>query len=280
MNSEDKKFDGNRRDYKSFKKDGNKYSGGHRDRDREDEADIIYGVRAVIEAVRADRPINKIFIQRGMQKDLFKELKEELANKKYSLQFVPIYKLDRMTQKNHQGVVAQVAPIHYQDIEPILNRLFEKGEIPYFLILDRLTDVRNFGAIARTAECTGVHAIIIPNKDSVSVTSDAVKTSAGALNKIPVCKVADLSAVVHYLRESGVQVVSATEKTDNLIFNVDLTLPTAIIMGSEEDGVSLKLLGESDVKAKIPMTGAIGSLNVSVSAGIMMYEITRQRMME
>jgi len=281
MDQEEKKFDGDRRDYKSWKQGDKKYTGGgYRDRDREDEKDIIYGVRAVIEAVRADRPINKIFIQRGMQKELFKELKEELANKKYSLQFVPIYKLDRMTQKNHQGVVAQVAPIHYQEIEPIITRLFEKGDIPYILILDRLTDVRNFGAIARTAECTGVHAIVIPNKDSVSVTDDAIKTSAGALNKIPVCKVADLSSVVHYLKESGVQVISATEKTDNLIFNIDLTLPTAIILGSEEDGVSLKLLGESDIKAKIPMSGTIASLNVSVSAGIMMYEITRQRMME
>lgn len=290
MDQEDKKFDGDRRDYKSWKSRSDdssvgarsgKYSGGgHRDREREDVGEIIYGVRAVIEAVRADRPINKIFIQRGMQKELFKELKEELANKKYSLQFVPIYKLDRMTQKNHQGVVAQVAPIHYQEIEPILTRLFELGEIPYFLILDRLTDVRNFGAIARTAECTGVHAIVIPNKDSVSVTEDAIKTSAGALNKIPVCKVADLSSVVHFLKESGVQVVAATEKTDKLIFDVDLTLPTAIILGSEEDGVSLKLMAESDIKAKIPMSGTIASLNVSVSAGIMMYETIRQRMQE
>jgi 23S rRNA (guanosine2251-2'-O)-methyltransferase len=278
MDSEDKKFDGNRRDYKQWKKGGER-SYQKRDFDRPDEKDIIYGVHSVIEAIRAERPINKIFIQKGMQKELFKELKEELANKKYSLQFVPIYKLDRMTQKNHQGVVAQVSPIRYQDIEPIVTRLFERGEIPYILILDRLTDVRNFGAIARTAECTGVHAIVIPNKDSVSVTDDAIKTSAGALNKIPVCKVQDLSSVVHFLRESGVQVVSATEKTERLIFDVDLTLPTAVILGSEEDGVSLKLMAESDIKAKIPMSGTIGSFNVAVSAGIFMYEITRQRMM-
>lgn len=280
MDQENKRFDGDRRDYKSWKKGDRSFQGGRRDFNREDEKNIIYGVRAVIEAIRSERPINRIFIQKGMQKELFKELKEELANKKYALQFVPVYKLDRMTQKNHQGVVAQVSPIHYQDIEPIVNRLFERGEIPYILILDRLTDVRNFGAIARTAECTGVHAIVIPNKDSVSVTDDAIKTSAGALNKIPVCKVHDLSSVVHFLKESGVQVVAATEKTDNLIFNVDLTLPTAIILGSEEDGVSIKLLGEADLKAKIPMSGTIASLNVAVSAGIMMYEITRQRMME
>jgi 23S rRNA (guanosine2251-2'-O)-methyltransferase len=246
----------------------------------EDDEEIIFGVRSVIEAIRANRPINKILIQRGMQKELFKELKEELANKKYNLQFVPIYKLNRMTRKNHQGVIAQVAPIHYQEIEPILNQLFDKGEVPLFLILDRLTDVRNFGAIARTAECTGVHAIIIPNKDSVSVTADAIKTSAGALNKIPVCKVEDLHSVIHYLKESGVQIAASTEKSNRLLYEADFTVPLAVVMGSEEDGVSTKILAVSDIKAKIPMVGTIQSLNVSVSAGIMMYEVARQRMLE
>lgn len=246
----------------------------------EDAEDIIFGVRAVIEAIRADRPINKIFIQRGMQKDLFYELKEELANKKYNLQFVPIHKLNRMTRKNHQGVIAQVSPIRYQELEPILNQLFELGEVPLFLILDRITDVRNFGAIARTAECIGVHAIIIPNKDSVSVTADAIKTSAGALNKIPVCKVNDLSSVIHYLKNSGVQIAASTEKTEHPLYEADFTLPLAIVMGSEEDGVSMKILAEADIKAKIPMTGTIDSLNVAVSAGIMMYEVARQRLLE
>ena len=248
-----------------------------RNRYQEDE-DIIYGVRAVIEAIRSQRPINKIFIQRGMQKELFYELKEELANKKYHLQFVPIHKLNRMCKKNHQGVIAQVSPVEYVSIEPILEGLYEEGEAPLFLILDRLTDVRNFGAIVRTAECTGVNAIIIPQKDSVSITSDAVKTSAGALNRIPVSKVADLSSTIHYLKESGIQIVSSTEKGSKPIYEVDLTVPTAIVMGSEEDGVSNKILAESDVKAKIPMSGTIASLNVSVSAGIMMYETSRQRM--
>ena len=215
-----------------------------------------------------------------MNKELFKELKEELANKTYNLQFVPVHKLHRMTQGNHQGVIAQVSPIRYQKIEPIISGLYEKGEVPMILILDRITDVRNFGAMARTAECTNVNAIIIPNKDSVSVTSDAVKTSAGALNKIPVCKVEDLSQVIHFLKESGVQIVSSTEKTKNLVFDVDFTLPTAIVMGSEEDGVSTKILADTDIKAKIPMSGTIESLNVSVSAGIMLYESVRQRMME
>ena len=246
----------------------------------EESEDIIFGVRAVIEAVRAERPINKILIQRGMQKELFKELKEELANKKYNLQFVPIHKLNRMTRKNHQGVIAQVSPIRYQAIEPILDKLFDEGEVPLFLILDRLTDVRNFGAIARTAECIGVHAIIIPSKDSVSVTADAIKTSAGALNKIPVCKVDDLNSVIHYLKESGVQIAASTEKTNKPLYEADFTVPLAIVMGSEEDGVSTKILAEADIKATIPMSGTIDSLNVAVSAGIMMYEVSRQRLLE
>jgi len=245
-----------------------------------EEEDIIFGVRAVIEAIRSERPINKILIQRGMDKELFKELKEELANKKYNLQFVPIYKLDRMTRKNHQGVIAQVSPIRYQNIEPILNHLYENGEVPLFLILDRITDVRNFGAIARTAECIGVHAIIIPDKDSVSVTADAIKTSAGALNKIPVCKVDDLHSTIRFLKDSGLQLAVSTEKTDRPLFEADFTVPLAIVMGSEEDGVSLKIMAEADIKAKIPMVGMIESLNVSVSAGIMLYEVARQRMME
>lgn len=245
---------------------------------KEDDQDIIYGVRAVIEAVKAERPINKILIQKGMNKELFYELKDALADKKYNLQFVPIHKLNRMTSGNHQGVVAQISPVPYHDLEPILTALFERGDLPLFLILDRITDVRNFGAIARTAECTGVNAIIIPSKDSAAITSDAIKTSAGALNTLPVCKVPDLSAVVHFLKTSGVQIVAASEKAKAEVDQVDLTLPTAIVMGSEEDGVSTKLLAESDVKAKIPMTGKIASLNVSVSAGIFLYEATRQRL--
>lgn len=245
-----------------------------------DEEDIIFGVRAVIEAIRSERPINKILIQRGMQKELFKELKEELANKTYNLQFVPIYKLDRMTRKNHQGVIAQVSPIRYQNIELILNHLYENGEVPLFVILDRITDVRNFGAIARTAECVGVHAIIIPSKDSVSVTADAIKTSAGALNKIPVCKVDDLSSTIRFLKDSGVQIAVCTEKTERPLFEADFTVPLAVIMGSEEDGVSLKIMAEADIKAKIPMVGMIESLNVSVAAGIILYEAVRQRMTE
>jgi len=240
--------------------------------------DIIFGVRAVIEAVRAGKEINKIMIQRGMQKTLFKELKEELANKTYNLQFVPIQKLNRLTRKNHQGVVAFIAPVQYQDIENITTHIFEEGEVPNFLILDRITDVRNFGAIARTAECTGIDAIVIIEKGGVLVTSDAIKTSAGALMRIPICKAKDLSSVVHFLKTSGVQVVALTEKTNQMIQDLELTLPTAIILGSEEDGISTKLLSEASHKAKIPMEGKIASLNVAVASGIAMYELLRQRL--
>jgi len=252
--------------------------GDFRNKESDIENDIVFGVRAVIEAVKAGKEINKIMIQRGMQKELFKELKEELANKKYNLQFVPIQKLNRLTRKNHQGVIAFIAPISYQDIEVITANIFEAGETPNFLILDRITDVRNFGAIARTAECTGIDAIIIIDKGGVLVTSDAIKTSAGALMRIPVCKVKDLSATVHFFKSSGLQVVACTEKTDNLIQDTDLSLPTAIIMGSEEDGISAELLSESTHKVKIPMEGKIASLNVAVAAGIVMYEGLRQRL--
>lgn len=243
-----------------------------------DEKDIIYGIRAVIEAVKDERPINKIFIQRGMNKELFYELKEALANKKYNLQFVPIQKLNKLTRNNHQGVIAQVSPVPYQKLEPIVEALYEKGETPFILVLDGLTDVRNFGAIARTAECHGINAIVIPNKDSVSITSDAIKTSAGALGKIPVCQTHDITSVLHYLKDYGIQIVGATEKSDTPIYKVDFTLPTAIVMGSEEKGISNQVMVMCDEKCQIPMTGSIASLNVSVAAGIMIYEGIRQRL--
>ena len=191
-------------------------SDNFRDKESNLDNDIIFGVRSVIEAVKAGKEINKIMIQRGMQKELFKELKEELANKKYNLQFVPIQKLNRLTRKNHQGVIAFIAPIQYQDIDDITTRIFEEGGTPNYLILDRITDVRNFGALARTAECTGIDAIIIIEKGGVLVTSDAIKTSSGALMRIPICKVKDLSAIIHSLKSSGVQVIAMYRKNKSI----------------------------------------------------------------
>ncbi|MEX1192809.1 MAG: 23S rRNA (guanosine(2251)-2'-O)-methyltransferase RlmB [Brumimicrobium sp.] len=242
--------------------------------------DLIFGVRAVIEAVEARKEINKIMIQRGMDKALFKELKEALANKKYTLQFVPLEKINRLTTKNHQGVVAFISPVVYHEIENVLNDVFEAGDIPNVLVLDRITDVRNFGAIARTAECAGVHAIVIPDRNSALITSDSIKTSAGALHKIPVCKTKDLVETVEYLKNAGLRVVACTEKTNDFVFDVTLSGPTTIILGSEEDGISQELLNLSHQRAKIPLLGTIGSYNVGVSAGVILYEKMRQMILE
>jgi 23S rRNA (guanosine2251-2'-O)-methyltransferase len=242
--------------------------------------DLIFGVRPVIEAVKARKTINKIMIQRGMDKTLFKELKEALANKKYTLQFVPAEKLSRLTSKNHQGVVAFISPVRYHDLEEILAGVLERGDAPNILVLDRITDVRNFGAIARTAECAGVHAIVVPDRSSALITSDAIKTSAGALHKIPVCKTRDLPETVEYLKTSGLRVVACTEKTNDFVFDVSLSGPTAIIMGSEEDGISQELLTIAHQRAKIPLVGTVGSYNVGVASGIILYEKVRQMILE
>lgn len=242
--------------------------------------DLIFGVRAVIEAVEARKEINKIMIQRGMDKALFKELKEALANKKYTLQFVPVEKINRLTTKNHQGVVAFISPVVYHEIENVLNDVFEAGDIPSILVLDRITDVRNFGAIARTAECAGVHAIVIPDRNSALITSDSIKTSSGALHKIPVCKTKDLVETVEYLKNAGLRVVACTEKTNDFVFDVTLSGPTTIILGSEEDGISQELLSLAHQRAKIPLLGTIGSYNVGVSAGVILYEKMRQMILE
>ncbi len=242
--------------------------------------DLVFGVRAVIEAVKAKKTINKIMIQRGMDKTLFKELKEALANQKYTLQFVPIQKLNRLTKKNHQGVIAFISPVEYQDLEPIVDQVFEDGDSPNILVLDRITDVRNFGAIARTAECSGVHAIVVPDRNSALITSDAIKTSSGALHKIPVCKTKDLPATVEYLKNSGLRIVACTEKTSDFVFDVTLSGPTAVMLGSEEDGLSSELLSLAHQRAKVPLLGTLGSYNVGVAAGIVLYEKMRQMIVE
>lgn len=242
--------------------------------------DLIFGVHAVIEAIKARKTINKIMIQRGMDKGLFKELKEALANKKYTLQFVPAQKINSLTTKNHQGVVAFISPVVYQELEPIIAEVFERGDSPNILVLDRITDVRNFGAIARTAECAGVHAIVVPDRHSALVTSDAIKTSSGALHKIPVCKTRDLNQTVEYLKTSGLRVVACTEKTNDFVFDVSLSGPTAIIMGSEEDGISRELLSIAHQRAKVPLLGTVGSYNVGVACGIVLYEKMRQMILE
>lgn len=246
--------------------------------EKKEDADVIFGVRAVIEAIKAKREINKILIQKGMNKELFNELKEALKGNDYNLQFVPIEKLNAITRQNHQGVVAYSSPVEYQDIEEFVNQKLEKGEKICILVLDRITDVRNFGGIARTAECQGVDAILIPAKGSALVTSDAIKTSAGALNRIPVCKTEDLKNSLFYIQQSGIRLIACTEKAKSNLYETNLRGNIAVIMGSEENGITQDLINMSDIDTKIPMRGAIASLNVGVAAGMLLYEKTRQEL--
>jgi 23S rRNA (guanosine2251-2'-O)-methyltransferase len=242
-----------------------------------EKSNFIFGIRTAIEAIHFGKEIDKILIQKGLGNELFAELKKLIQEHNIPHNFVPVEKLNRITGKNHQGIICFLSEITFHHIENFLPGIYEAGKTPLLLVLDKVTDVRNFGAICRTAECAGVHAIIIPSRGSAQVNADAVKTSAGALQKIPVCREENLKETLLFLRESGLQIVACTEKTNDLYYSVDLTKPTAIIMGSEEDGISAEYLKLSDVKAKIPLLGEIGSLNVSVACGILLYEAVKQR---
>jgi 23S rRNA (guanosine2251-2'-O)-methyltransferase len=239
---------------------------------------VVFGIRAVIEAIKAGKEIESLYIQRGIGGELLNELRALLSEYNITAQQVPVEKLNRITMKNHQGVIAFISPIIYQKIEDIIPQIFEKGEVPLILVLDSITDVRNMGAIARTAECSGVHAIVVPAKGSAQINPDAIKTSAGALYKIPVCRHDNFMQTIKFLQESGLQLVCCTEKTKEYIYTPDYTGPTAIIMGSEEDGVRSEIIRIADHLAKIPMYGEIESLNVSVATGVILYEAIRQRL--
>lgn len=239
--------------------------------------EYIFGVRAVIEAIEAGKEIDKVLIKKDIQSELSKQLLAALKGTGIPLQRVPVERIDRITRKNHQGVLAFVSPVAYQRTEDIVPLLFEQGKSPVIVMLDSLTDVRNFGAIARTCECAGVDAIIIPAKNSVSVTPDAVKTSAGALLKIPVCREQNLVTTLRFLKNSGYRIVAATEKAEILYTQAQLVDPVCIVLGSEDTGISAPVLALSDQWVKIPMLGTIASLNVSVAAGIIIYETIRQR---
>ena len=245
---------------------------------RKERSDLIYGLHPVLEAINADRELNKILIQKGISKDVFRDLKEALAGKDFQLQFVPVEKINSLTQGNHQGVVAFVTPIEYQNIETLVDGLLAAEKKPFILVLDRITDVRNFGAIARTAECEGVDAILIPSKGSALVSSDAMKASAGALNRIPVCKSDNLKDSIFYLQQSGLRIVACTEKTAAPLYGVNLRGSVAIIFGSEENGITQDLINMSDIRARIPMKGNISSLNVGVATGMVLYEKIRQEL--
>lgn len=238
----------------------------------------VYGLRAVIEAVEAEKPINKVFVQKGISGDLFKELEYLLRKKKISTSYVPVEKLNRLTSNNHQGTVALISPVDFRDFNDLAEEILEKVESPLFLLLDQVTDVRNFGAIIRTAECVGVNAIVVPKTGSAPITADTIKTSAGAAFNIPIAKVDHLKDAIYYLQASNITIVAATEKASQTIYEVDLKASCAIVMGAEDKGISDSILKIADHTAKLPIAGKIGSLNVSVACGAFLYEALRQRL--
>ena len=243
---------------------------------RKEKSDIIYGIHSIKEAVEAKREINKILIQKGISKESFEEIRTFLTGNDYVIQYVPIQKLAQLTSGNHQGIVAYVSPIEYQQIEELAEQWLEAGVKPFILALDRITDVRNFGALARTAECMGIHAILIPTKGSALVTADAVKASSGALNRIAVCKTDQFKNTLFHLQQLGIRIAAVTEKTKVAIEGANLRGSIVLVMGSEEDGITQDILNMADLRVTIPMEGTTSSLNVGVAAGIAMFEKTRQ----
>ena len=241
------------------------------------ETEMIFGTRAVIEAIQAGKEIDKILMRRDLQNDLSRELFNIVRGTKIPLQRVPQEKLDRLTRKNHQGVIAFISAVTYQELEDIVPFLYEEGKNPFIVLLDGVTDVRNFGAIARTCECAGVDAIVIPSHNSVSVNADAIKTSAGALLNIPVCKETSITEAIRFLKNCGYKVVAATEKAAKNYTSVDYTYPVALVMGGEDYGISSDNLRLCDEMVKIPVLGNIGSLNVSAAAAVLLYEVIRQQ---
>jgi 23S rRNA (guanosine2251-2'-O)-methyltransferase len=237
----------------------------------------IFGIRPVIEMLDEGKIPEKVYIQKGLTGPLFQQLFIKIREKEIPFQMVPVEKLNRITNNNHQGIIAQIAEIEYRKLDMLVTEVYEKGETPLLIILDKVTDVRNLGAIARSAEVAGAHGIVIGEKSSAPVNADAIKTSAGALARIAVCKERDIMESIAFLKESGIRTIACTEKADATIYNTDMTGPVAIIMGSEDKGISRACLVMADETAAIPQKGRIGSLNVSVAAGVVLFEIVRQR---
>ncbi|SHM78263.1 23S rRNA (guanosine(2251)-2'-O)-methyltransferase RlmB [Polaribacter sp. KT 15] len=239
----------------------------------------IFGIRAIIEAIESGSTINKIYLQKGLRGNLFYELDKLIKEKKLTTSMVPVEKLNRLSKNNnHQGAVAQISPIEFHDLETLIEKTLESDKKPLFLLLDQLSDVRNFGAIIRTAECTGVNGIIVQKNGSAPVNAETIKTSAGAAFKIPICKVDHIKDALFILQSAEIKTVAATEKTEDSLYQVDLNQPIAIVMGSEHRGVNPSILKMVDYKAKLPLLGEIASLNVSVACGAFLYETVRQRM--
>lgn len=239
--------------------------------------EMIFGVRAVIEAIEAGKEIDKVLVKKDIQSDLSKELFAVLKGKMIPVQRVPVERINRITKKNHQGVVAFISAVTYQKVEDLVPFLFEEGKNPMLLLLDGITDVRNFGAIARTCDCAGMDGIIIPARNSVSVNADAMKTSAGALHTLPVCRESSITDTIKFLKNSGFKIIGATEKGDYDYTKANYKDPVCIIMGAEDTGIPYEHLSLCDEWVKIPIMGNIESLNVSVAAGVLMYEALKQR---
>lgn len=237
----------------------------------------IYGLRAILEAIGADTPIQKVYLQRGLKGGLFQELETAIRKKGIPNSYVPVEKLQKMTSQNHQGAVARISAVGYREFGTLVEEVLQEVEKPLFLLLDHITDVRNFGAILRTAECCGVHAVLVPKKGAAPLNDDAVKTSAGAAFRVPIAQVDHILDALYYLQTAGIQTVAATEKTDQSVYGIDFRGPTAIVMGSEDRGISPSVLKAADKKARLPLLGTIGSLNVSVACGVFLYEVVRQR---
>jgi len=237
----------------------------------------IFGTRAIIEAIKSGETIDKVFMQKGLHGELFQELEQAIRAGGINSSYVPVEKLNRLTRGNHQGAVAQISPIEFHDIDDLVMRVIESDQTPLFLLLDQLSDVRNFGAIVRTAECTGVNGIIIQKKGGAPINGDTIKTSAGAIFKIPICKVDHIKDAVFHMQSSRIKVIAATEKAKDYIYDVSFKEPCAIIMGSEGKGINPSVLKIVDEQAKLPILGEIESLNVSVACGAFLYEAVRQR---
>ena len=239
--------------------------------------ELIFGLRVIIEAITSNKTIDKVFLQKGLKGELFSKLEMLLNKNSINKSYVPVEKLNRLTKNNHQGAVAQISPIEFHDLERLVLNIAESGKKPLFLLLDQISDVRNFGAIIRTAECTGVSGIIIQKKGGAPINSDTIKTSAGAVFKVPICKVNHIKDAVFYMQASGIKVIAATEKTNDTLYDISFKEPCAIIMGSEGRGINPSTLKVVDAKAKLPLLGDIESLNVSVACGAFLYEVVRQR---
>jgi 23S rRNA (guanosine2251-2'-O)-methyltransferase len=238
----------------------------------------IYGIRAIIEAIESGQNVDKVYLQQSLDGPLLKQLKSLIKNEGISFNYVPVEKLNRLSKGNHQGAVAQISPVGFISLEQMIEQAFKASTTPLFLLLDQLSDVRNFGAILRTAECTGVSGVVIQKQGSAPINADAIKTSAGAVFNIPIAKVDHVKDAVYFLQGSGVVTIAATEKAEHLVYDLDLKQPIAFIMGSEGKGVNPSVLKIADQLVKLPMKGKIESLNVSVACGAILYETLRQRL--